>query len=231
MTDHEHVTNHEQVKIENPDIFPAYIYVSSPDERARRLRGQAAFEGLAELGLRVEEIRTVPSPDQAAMVEIRIRRPWTFVFLPVAPVDFSPYAEAFHDKPCSIIMDCHFPITRMEYAIAEDSEQLAAMWAAQPVMLANLRLADAVTVPQPDWAADLAGEVPNVYVLPDLELPEAFYRQHEGLTDEDCDAIEEVGTYPGNAFVVRFQEIAMAAQQRKAARLYQAASPLGKEAD
>lgn len=72
--------------------------------------------------------------------------------------------------------------------------------AAIPTMLDNLALADAVTMPNPDWAADLTELRPdiNVYLLPDLE------REDQAGVD---------------TFAIRFAEIAAAGCDRRIAAI------------
>lgn len=199
------------VKIENPDLFPSYVYVSSPDEHAYRVRGQLFFDNLAKLGLHVDQVRGTAAAELGSWT-LKIRRPCTILFYPVPHEDFGPQAKMLSRHPVAVIMDCHFPIMDLTHVIADEAT-LTLLEQTRPVMLANLAMADAVTVPHPAWAAELAEVNSNVYVLPDLVASDVFYSD-----DDDIDVPEDewlAGEQSLSEFMLRFQEIAMAAMQHR----------------
>jgi hypothetical protein len=74
-------------------------------------------------------------------------------------------------------MDCHFPIMSLEDArTPNDPDGMFTLIEAKETILHNLSLADAITVPRPEWAASLVGINPNIFILPDF---------HEGADDEE----------------------------------------------
>lgn len=152
-------------QLENPEAFPAYVFSPSATPEAAWLRGGPVFEAMAEMGFRVQIL------DPHCAVEVAIHRPWTFLFMHVPAADWAPTMESLADRPCSVIMDCHFPIMNMGDATGTD-EVLIATIDNKDTLLANLALAEVVTVPHPNWAADLAEINPNVFLLPDLEETE-----------------------------------------------------------
>ena len=160
-------------RLENPDQVPAWVYMEPPDQfNAVQLRGAAFFDQMAAYGVRVQRIPGVaagsPGSDHAD-VEFQIFRPWTHIFVNVRGGDLAPFLDSLPPW-CSMIMDCHFPIMDMEAAIGSN-EQLIGVIDHKDELLANLALADAVTVSQKHWAADLAEINPNVFYLPDLQGP------------------------------------------------------------
>lgn len=149
-------------RVENPSLFPAWVWMRPPDAYdAPRKRGGPLFAEMDRLGFRVQVI-----PQTTAVHNVAIWRPWTYIVCSLPSGDFTETAESVDDAPCSVIMDCHFPIMNMEQAIGDD-EQLIHIIDNKESLLANLALADAVTVPQAGWAADLAAVNPNVFLLPD----------------------------------------------------------------
>lgn len=159
----EALASEPRYRVENPERFPAWVWLRPPDAYdAPRKRGGPVFEEMARLGFRVTVF------DQGAEVRVPINRPWTYIVCSVPGGDCGPWVESVADDPCSVIMDCHFPIMNMEIAIGADTEIMAVIDNKETI-LANLALADAVTVPQPGWAADLAAINPNVYLLPNFE--------------------------------------------------------------
>lgn len=156
-------------KLENPALFPGWVWCRPPAAYDAPLkRGELFFKALAEFGVRVEIVEQVPN------VAVPIWRPWTYLVCSVPTEDWSAALEALPTH-CSVIMDCHFPIMNMETAIGNDADIIDII-DRKPTLLANLALADAVTVPQRGWAADLAEVNPNVFLLPDFDIdhPEAF---------------------------------------------------------
>ncbi len=149
-------------RLDDPEAFPAYVFSPSASTEAAWLRGGPVFEAMAEMGFRVQVL------EQQDAVEVTIHRPWTFLFMHVPSADWAPVMESLADRPCSVIMDCHFPIMNMGDATGSD-ESLIATIDTMDTLLANLALAEVVTVPHPDWAADLAEVNQNVFLLPDLE--------------------------------------------------------------
>lgn len=173
--------------VENPNLFAAWAWLRPADDfDAPRLRGGPVFEEMARLGFRVQ---TIPAGVEA---RVEVWRPWTFVVLSVPSSDASGWIDELPNHS-SVIMDCHFPIMDMETAIGAN-DQLVDIIDNKDMLLANLAAADVVTVPRPEWAADLAEVNPNVFLLPDY--------------DERCP----------QAFHLRLGEVALASQQVKAAR-------------
>ncbi len=210
------------MKIEKPELFPAYVYLQPPDVNAVRLRGKALFDLMAGLGYRVQQIPgAVPVPGAKQEAQIGIYKPWTFVFVPVGYADIGPLLDSLEQNSCSFIMDCHFPIMDMSRIVA-DAETFANVAGNRDVMLANLRIADAVTCPKAEWAADLAEVNPNVFLLPDLELPDFCYGPSGDLDAEvDADDFDYEGENPIeliNAFIGRFVQIALESSQAKQRR-------------
>jgi hypothetical protein len=159
-------------RIENPDLFPAWAWLRPPDDfNAPYLRGELFFETAADMGLRVQTIAAGAVGDEA---RVAIWRPWTYVVLPLPASDVSGWIGGLPDH-CSVIMDCHFPIMDMETAVGS-ADQLVEIIDQKDMLLANLALADVVTVPRPVWAEALARVNPNVFVLPDFDeaRPDAF---------------------------------------------------------
>ncbi len=150
------------VRLENPELFPAWVFVQPPAAfDAINLRGGLAFEAIAAAGFRVQ---VVPA---GASERVGFYPPWTYLYLPVPAEDCRGWVEGlpYH---CSVIMDCHFPIMDMETAMGSD-QALIDVIDNKDTLLANLACADVVTVPKESWAADLAEVNPNVFLLPDME--------------------------------------------------------------
>lgn len=207
----------DPIRFERPDLLPAWVWVEPPpDFDAIRLRGQLFFEGLEESGIRVERIKPGGKYKPTAW------QPWTYVFMMLPWADFAPYAEWFLARPMSIIMDVHFPIMNMEKAIGS-SQVLIDIIDRKDVLLANLAMADAVTVSRPEWAADLAEINPNVYCLPDLEAPAWMYHDSDDDSDEEPSEAEvaeyEAGMRNAQQFGMRMVEIAQASVRVKQERL------------
>lgn len=160
-------------KVENPELFLAWVWCE-PQEAydAPHLRGGPIFEAMADMGLRVQ---VIPQTATGEVAQVTIRRPWTIVFATVPAADFTSAATAMADDTCSVIMDCYWPIMNMEQAIGTD-DQIIGVIDHKDVLLANLALADVVTVPHARWAEQLAEVNPNVHILPDYEddQPERF---------------------------------------------------------
>lgn len=148
--------------IENPELYPAWLVQVSNNEQVQQLRGLPVFEMLLDIGIRVEFLVQGEN-------EIKIKKPWTYIFVPVPIVDFTDQRKMFDQNPCSVIMDCHFPIMHLEQAWSYDPDDMFSIIESKDIMLHNLSLADAVTVPQTAWAADLAEVNSNVFLLPDLQ--------------------------------------------------------------
>lgn len=202
-------------KVENPKLFPAYVMVRSPDERTARLRGEIFFETVAQQGLRVQFVDGSEEPGSEEM--IGIMRPWTYVFMPVPFVDAGPRFDGLEELACSVIIDVHFPIMNRGEIRSGGRFSVEEVWARRGIMLANLARADAVTVSQPGWAADLAEVNPNVFYLPDLDLPEECYLDElsDGFagSDRSTSAVKAV-----NEFAARFAEIAAVSARHKVRR-------------
>lgn len=157
-------------RVENPDALTAWVVIEPPDGGfdAVNARGGPLFETLKMMGLRVQLIAghdATKGPGPSA--EIEIHRPWTQIFMPVGHNDFAPIYERL-PWWCSVIMDCHFPIMNPEMMIGSE-EAMAGVMAHRDQMIANLALAEAVTVPHPRWAANLAALNPNTFYLPDFK--------------------------------------------------------------
>jgi hypothetical protein len=167
-----------------------------------RLRGKDAFDAMAQTGIRVEEI----VGDGASF---KIQQPWTYYFTFVN-TDISVGEELLQleGTPSSVIMDCHFPVMRLEHAFTKVPDDMFKLIENRNIILGNLALADAVTVPSPGWAADLVGVNPNVFYLPDLQMESDYY----GDTMMDRE-IEDV-----NRFIVRLSEAASASAVAKKAK-------------
>jgi hypothetical protein len=150
--------------VENPALFPGWVWAKPPpDFDAPRKRGGPVFELMKQMGMRVEVFE---GGDTAARVPIW--RPWTYIVLSLPAADCSEWMGSLDDLACSVIMDCHFPIMNMGNAIGANSD-IVDIIDNKPILLANLALADVITVPQPGWAADLAEVNPNVFLLPDFD--------------------------------------------------------------
>jgi len=192
------------VKFERPELMPAWVWCEPPaDFDAIRLRGELYFAGLEETGIRVQRVKAGTAYNAA------VYQPWTFMFMMLPWDDFADHAEWFATRNASLIMDCHFPIMNMETAVGSD-QTLVDIIDRKDTLLANLALADAVTCPRPEWAADLAEVNPNVFVLPDIEAPAWMY--------DDSDSDEE----PSDAEVDEY-ESAMASAQRFGMRMMEIA--------
>ena len=152
------------VKVENPELWPAFVYLPGASPMERKLRGEAVFLSLREAGMLVHIGDGVTSSD------VYLDTPVTFIYMSVPAEDATSWIGQIQGdyRGGVVIVDCHFPITRPEDWISTvDHERIVA---AIPAMMTNMMCADAVTVPHPIWAADLAEQVPeiNVFVLPDL---------------------------------------------------------------
>lgn len=97
-----------------------------------------------------------------------VRRPWTFLYVPVQTDDAAEWLPWFQERTCSVIMDVHFPVMRQETVLGDDATILEVLEHREQ-MITNLSLACAVTVSQEAWTADLAEVNPNVWFLPDIE--------------------------------------------------------------
>lgn len=154
------------VKIENPDLFASWIYGFAGDEVADA-RGRDVFLLYAELGMRTVEWKM----DGSTEFTLQAWKPWTHLFV---PVPHNPLPEDgwdwFAKSPISVIMDVHFPLMDLSRAfiVGGDQDDVLKLIENKEVMLESLARADAVTVSQPDWAADLAHVNPNVFYLPDV---------------------------------------------------------------
>lgn len=206
-------------KIGKPELFPAYVFIAPPDEASERLRGRLFFDQMAEMGLRVTQVKGVEPGDEVGdgVASVPIVRPWTFLFMSVPSVDFTDYFGEFAMMPCSIIMDVHFPIMDREKITVTGRGSVEQVWADRDVMLANLAGADAVTVSHPDWAADLAEINPNVFYLPDIAVPDEAYTAIAGAEDAadmDQDLYQLVFGQLCE-FTLRFAEVAQSSMRRK----------------
>jgi hypothetical protein len=179
-------------RLENPQAFPLFVVCEQSEQfGAKTKRGRPYFDAAANVGL---EVQRVPL---GADLELRPRRPWTYVFMHVPIADFRPIIDDRHRHrdPVSFIFDCHFPIMRMDTIIGDDETVLLTL-ESRAVLLANLGAACAVTVPRREWAADLAEVNPRVWWLPDID---------DETTDPD---VFEASV---GAFALRFAEVAQAA--------------------
>jgi len=179
-------------RIENPNVFPTYMYSGAPDNDiydAEVKRGGPYFEAMKVSGFRVIRI-----PVGEGVQEVPIYKPWTFLFTHVPNTDAVMYVKSIAAAGCTVIMDCHFPIMQLERAMTPDDDIWLQVIESKAVMLANLAVACAVTVPHKEWAADLAEVNPRVWYLPDIE---------------DADNVEQIA-----AFGMKFAEIAMSTQQQ-----------------
>ena len=150
--------------IENPELYPAWLVQFSASEEAEHLRGKQVFEMMREeVGVRVQFMGSRGGEEGL------IHKPWTYFYVPVPIVDFTEQRKELDRAPCSVIMDCHFPIMKMENAYTAEPDQMFELIESREVMIKNLSLADVVTVPHPAWAADLAEVNPHVFVLPDVD--------------------------------------------------------------
>lgn len=190
--------------VEDPDAFPSWVYqyTSTPEyEFVNNLRGVPMFKMMEEVGFHVTGW-DMESPS----FEIQFRGAWTHVFLMAPPYDdLTKVQQGWECRNASIIIDCHFPIVDMTHVAAPDADFMRII-EHRDVMLNNLRLAEAVTTPRAEWAADLAQFNPNVFILPDLDL-------HDG--DSDRVAGEKL-----IRFQVRFASAANAALKEHTARHY-----------
>lgn len=155
------------MKVENPFDFPGYVYIEPPDAfDAVWKRGGPWFDMLADFGYNVGRYA------EGIGMAVQMYRPWTIFYQNVPHLDSREQTARLKKGAC-VIMDCHFPVMRLDRTIFEgdETEQYMNLVEARSIMLANLRTACAVTVPNEDWAADLAEEVPNVYYLPDINEP------------------------------------------------------------
>jgi hypothetical protein len=181
--------NVEQL-IDNPELYPKWVYQigSEVDLDIARLRGKSAFEAMAQVGMRVHEIVSSGS--------FEVVRPWTYLFtFAQVDVDVASMLAPLKETCCSVIMDCHFPVMRLDRAFTKNPDDMFKLIENRDLVLANLALADAVTVPDPAWAAELAEVNPNVFYLPNLHVED-----EENPTERDVSEI--------NRFIVRLGEIA-----------------------
>ena len=158
----------QPLRVENPFDFPGYVYMEPPNAfDAVWKRGGPWFDTLADIGYRVG--RYVEGID----ITVTMYRPWTIFYQNVPYLDSREQITRLKEGAC-VILDCHFPIMRLEQTIFEgdESDQYLSLVESVPMMLANMRAACAVTVPNEAWAADLVEEVPHVYYLPDINTPE-----------------------------------------------------------
>jgi hypothetical protein len=178
---------HGRRLVENPQVFPRYVYAEPANTfNAVELRGGPFFDALAREGFDVMRISAGGLLDVEA-----IRRPWTFIYLPVPSADVVDAVRSWYRRPCSVIMDVHFPLINQETIIGDDEAILQSLEFREQ-MIANLGVACAVTVSQEQWAADLAAVNPRVWFLPDLH-------------DDDPDS--------GDAFAVKFVEMCQSTLQ------------------
>ena len=150
----------------------AYVFISGPSENEARLRGLAYFQRMLDAGQPVQIVR----PDEGT-TGFTIND-GTVIYANVPFTDMTEMAErvrTFSDgcpTNVTLLLDCHFPITDIPdiWVEGEDLQKYSVLFDSIPTILANLRFADAVTVPHPQWAGDLLGVDPdlNVYILPDL---------------------------------------------------------------
>ncbi len=162
------VMRRQGMKIENPFDFPGYVYIEPPDAfDAVWKRGGPWFDTLADIGYNVGRYA------EGIDMTIQMYRPWTIFYQNAPHLDSREQIARLKEGAC-VILDCHFPIMRLEHTIFEGDESVdyLSLVESVPMMLANMQAACAVTVPNEDWAADLAGEVSNVYYLPDINEPE-----------------------------------------------------------
>lgn len=174
--------------LENPSNFPKWVCQYPDNEQYQQLRGLPAFELLEqEVGIRVQYV-IGGDPNEKSQIEIV--KPWTFLFMPVPITDFAESRKRLDVTPCAVIMDCTFPIMNLENAFVIDRpDGMFDLIESREVVLNNLRLADLVTVPRPGWAFDLAAELDNVFLLPDLVLSEGD--GDDELTDRDMEALNK----------------------------------------
>lgn len=197
------------MKIDNPSLYPAWVYLEPPENfDAPKLRGGPCFDVLEEVGIRVQRIK--PSPADADVVQmhrVAIYLPWTFLFMPVLVGDMSSTLDMLSEiRGCSVIMDCHFPVMSPNDLVGPDSDLVRDN---RDTILNNLSLADAVTVSQPQWAADLVGEVPNVYYLPDFTVKRRWLPWRKA---------SETGR-AFNAFFPKLMDVALASRANKLRQL------------
>lgn len=153
------------MKIENPDAWPAYVYIEPMDGifDAIRKRGADYFDFLAEAGFNVTRL-SAENEDR----KLTIRPPWTLVYLPLERTT-PDTISAFSKGLCSVIVDVHFPVVHQETVLTENDDALLDLLERREEMLETLRRACAVTVSQEEWAADIAEFNSNVWYLPDIK--------------------------------------------------------------
>jgi len=163
-------------KVENPEMFPAWAVQFDTYEPSAIMRGKPWAQLLAERGLRVTEI----TPEHNGFYT---QQPWTYLYMPVSLVQsMVGMFESLETASCSVILDCHFPITQLDQAYTiDDPDNILTVIEHKDDIIESLKLADLVTVPHPDWAEELAEITPHVFLLPDLIVGEGF------SMDEDSD--------------------------------------------
>lgn len=186
-------------KIENPDLFPTWVYGFAGPETAD-LRGKAVFELYAEIGMRVVEV------ELGKALEFQAWKPWTHIFLPVPHVQIPDEMwDWFERSPVSLVLDCHFPLMNLTQAyVIDEPDRMFDIIEAKEIMIENVRRAHAVTVSNLDWVMDIAALNPNTFYLPDirwedgedsivsfqLKLMEAATATHRIRTSRPCQCRE-----------------------------------------
>lgn len=142
-----------------------WFWVRPPAEfDAPRKRGAALFDAL-----RLQRIKTTIADSGGDVAVPHYSDRWTILVAPLPTADVTDILKGWANQRVCTIFDVHFPIMDMENAIGSD-QAIIDIIDRKELLLANIALADAVTVPDPGWASDLAGAVgANVFYLPDLE--------------------------------------------------------------
>jgi len=188
---------------ENPELFPAFVW-GHEVEPVNRLRGLAYYSYLEATGIRVQHVPVGPGSNR---FQLEIKQPWTYIFFPVPTSDWTHAINGFAKSSCSFILDVHFPILNPGQITGLSPSGMLELVKSQDLMLANLAAADAVTVPNVEWAAELSEVVENVFYLPDLVMPDWAY-------DEDVECMDsEDGAASFTAFVAKMATIQAASQQ------------------
>jgi hypothetical protein len=197
---------------ENPELFPVWIW-GHEVEPISRLRGLAYYSYLEASGLRVQHVAV---GSENSRFQLKIEQPWTYVIFPVPMIDWTQIMGEYVKLNCSFILDVHFPIMNLSQATSLVPGGVLQLVKSQEMMLANLAVADAVTVSNSEWAAELSEFVDNVFYLPDLVMPDWAYG------DDTAYAGDEDGTDSFTTFVAKMASIQASSQQVHIKRRQQA---------
>jgi hypothetical protein len=151
---------------QNPSQHLAWIYFAPSHRKVARWRGLAFFKEMKRLGFHCQIIPG--DTPQGTMVHLEFWPPVTCIYAPAELRIDTARMRSHPVVPVAVILDCHFPITRPDEIDLPPDADRAAVVDAIPEVLDAMRLARAVTCPDPQTAADLAALGIPAYVLPDI---------------------------------------------------------------